>query len=321
MRYVEERTTAGAALAPALPYSGVRYGALAASLERVLPPGVVRRGRRVAAVADGAVTFEDGSSRACDAVVGADGPRSLARRFVDDADDGSLRFAGYSALRGTATPPPDVLAAIRGEFSEFGNCNCFLLADGAHAVLYDVGDDRRRDGAEGTRHHASRRRRHDQLARLRERRPAASGRDDAPATAEEVAGLKRGATARWGAGLGALVELTEAPFWTDIYDLERPLEDAFVLASCAAGADDARGWLAAYSAARAEEAGPRCSTRGTSAACATADGGPPPADEASFAARVKAAGLPTRMLPAHAAFAPVASLRTRCPRTSGASAW
>ncbi|EGB12800.1 hypothetical protein AURANDRAFT_7634, partial [Aureococcus anophagefferens] len=86
----------------------------------------------------------------------------------------------------------------------------------------------------------------------------------------------------WGAGLGALVELTEAPFWTDIYDLERAfhrgrvavlgdaahpitphlgkgsnlaIQDAFVLASCAAGADDARGWLAAYSAARVEEAG------------------------------------------------------------------
>ena len=79
------------------------------------------------------------------------------------------------------------------------------------------------------------------------------------------------------------------------------IQDAFVLASCAAGADDARGWLAAYSAARARECGASLLYSWHLGRV------PPPADEASFAARVEAAGLPTRMLPAHAAFAPVAA--------------
>ena len=86
------------------------------------------------------------------------------------------------------------------------------------------------------------------------------------------------------------------------------IQDAFVLASCAAGADDARGWLAAYSAARARECGASLLySRHLGRVRNGLDGGPPPADEASFAARVEAAGLPTRMLPAHAAFAPVAA--------------
>ena len=319
MRWIEEKTRCGATLSrQPYPFSGVLYAELVRALRSVaLEVSSGRKATAVDAVADGVeIRFEDGAVHRCDVCIGADGPRSLVRRVVDESDDGTLRFAGYSALRGTLTPRGPEEAALRRDFRLFSNCNCFLLGEGAHAVLYDIGGGRA-----------------NWLVYENARSPRGGAKTTRPATGEEVARVGGEARRRWGDGLGGLIEATEDPFWTDVYDLEKPLEtfrrgrvavlgdaahaitphlgkgsnlalqDAFVLAACAATAADADGWLAAYSAERAGECGDALLySRHLGRVRNGLDGGGPPRDAATYEAAARAAGLPTAMLPAHPAF-------------------
>ncbi|MFI7523790.1 FAD-dependent monooxygenase [Micromonospora globbae] len=81
---------------------------LHAALATRLPAGVLRTGRRVAALGvhhtQPVLTFGDGSRETADLVVFADGRTSTGRRLLDPSR--RLRYAGYVAHRGHA-PTPD----------------------------------------------------------------------------------------------------------------------------------------------------------------------------------------------------------------------
>jgi salicylate hydroxylase len=118
------------------PYCGIHR----ADLQRALSAGVDRErlhlGRRVADLRerDGAVTlsFADGATAEADAVIAADGVRSVARRFVA-GDDGLLysRTSGFRGIVPTAKLPslPDPHAIQ------------FWMGPSAHLLHYAIGAD------------------------------------------------------------------------------------------------------------------------------------------------------------------------------------
>ncbi len=84
---------------------------LHAALTNRLPAGVLRTGRRVAALGvrhgQPFLRFGDGSRETADLVVFADGRTSIGRRLLDPRR--TLRYAGYTAHRGQLTAPEPTL--------------------------------------------------------------------------------------------------------------------------------------------------------------------------------------------------------------------
>ena len=158
---------------------------------------------------------------------------------------------------------------------------------------------------------------------------------DGAATADEVAALRAAATRDWGAALGAVIEATAAPFFTDVYDLASPLgafaagatallgdaahaitphlgkgsnlaiQDAYALAVAAARARDARDALARFSRARARECGDTLLYSRWLGRFRNGSLGARAAHAGHYEDALANSGFATRMLPDHPAFAPV----------------
>ena len=110
MRWTEERSVAGRViLRQPFPYFAVRYAELQQGLAQALPPDSIAYGRKVLAVQPLgagrlrvvlAAAADEGGAQAgpsetldCDLVVGADGPRSLLRRYVAPDAPADLSYA------------------------------------------------------------------------------------------------------------------------------------------------------------------------------------------------------------------------------------
>jgi 2-polyprenyl-6-methoxyphenol hydroxylase-like FAD-dependent oxidoreductase len=357
MRYNEERHEDGTVLCrQPFPYCGVLYSELLSALSGVVPAGWVEVGRKVVQVVTSTCCEEsgeesicvqcaDGEEIMCDMCIGADGPRSLVRKHVcqpQDSDDDELRYAGYSAWRGTLSEEEvgaSAMQALRAEYPHFGNCIYYVHgADDTatpkqSAVLYDIGG--------GTVNWL-----------VYENRDAVGGgcaRTTNPASAEEIARLRAEARLRWGNGFGTIIERTPLPFWTDIYDLPQPLDtfarggvallgdsahaitphlgkgsnlavqDAFVLAVSAAEAGTVAELLERYSQSRATECAETLlysRHQGRLRNALLGDGEHHnrrrPANAAIFTHQMASAGLPTQALPAHPAFQPLWDFVEHC---------
>jgi len=170
---------------------------------------------------------------------------ALDRNTVNARSQGvsDLRYAGYVAWRGTVTAaslPQAARDTLAKEYPHCGNCLYFIHgrrssgdarsssrsgANGSdegesssdvnaeeeneeHAVLYDIGG--------GVLNWL--------VYSVRATPAAAEGRTTLSAPPQhEVGRMKQRASARWGAGLGALIAATPQPFCTDVYDLRVPL--------------------------------------------------------------------------------------------------
>jgi 2-polyprenyl-6-methoxyphenol hydroxylase-like FAD-dependent oxidoreductase len=103
----------------------IRRCALTNVLSEALADGTVRNGvsaRELVTTADGVrVTLSDATAREADAVVGADGTRSVVARHLNDALRD--RYVGYTAWRGVAncTIDPDLSGEVVGPCVEFGH--------------------------------------------------------------------------------------------------------------------------------------------------------------------------------------------------------
>jgi 2-polyprenyl-6-methoxyphenol hydroxylase-like FAD-dependent oxidoreductase len=103
----------------------IRRSALTKVLADAVADGVVRHGlsaHELIATADGVrVRLSDSTTRVADAVVGADGTRSVVARHLN----GTLtdRYVGYTAWRGVAdySLDPDVAGEVMGPGVEFGH--------------------------------------------------------------------------------------------------------------------------------------------------------------------------------------------------------
>lgn len=122
------------------------WGVLWRTLRNRVPDEAYREGRAIVGVepdADGAtVTLEDGSRERFDLVVGADGYRSMARRFVYPGAQPA--YAGYVAWRGNyeETRLPDLGPREMVE----GSCWLTVCFPGGHGVFYLIpGFDNRAD--------------------------------------------------------------------------------------------------------------------------------------------------------------------------------
>ncbi|MFG1607786.1 FAD-dependent monooxygenase [Actinoplanes sp. NPDC049265] len=92
------------------PYLTVRRGSLIRALHDATGPGVVRSGRRcTAAGADGVLTFADGSTIRADAVVGADGLRSVVRAAVTPDRPEPSGWVAFRAVLPAAVARPFVV--------------------------------------------------------------------------------------------------------------------------------------------------------------------------------------------------------------------
>jgi 2-polyprenyl-6-methoxyphenol hydroxylase-like FAD-dependent oxidoreductase len=117
------------------PFRAYTWGSLWAGLRRRVPDSVdYRSGEAVSAVepdADGVtVRLAGGRRRRFDAVVGADGYRSVVRRAL--FCDLSPTYAGYLAWRGTSDVDPG--PAVHGDAA------CTVVFPGGHCMLYRVPD-------------------------------------------------------------------------------------------------------------------------------------------------------------------------------------
>jgi 2-polyprenyl-6-methoxyphenol hydroxylase-like FAD-dependent oxidoreductase/catechol 2,3-dioxygenase-like lactoylglutathione lyase family enzyme len=323
MRYVEDRLANGQVLTrQPWPTMAVRYAEVVRGLEHLpaLADGVVLRGQKAVRIEQlqpqesssseeqhntsnhkqrsCRVHFEDSTVAPidCDLVICADGSRSVFRSLVrdrtgtdgqDGGDKDDLRFAGYTAWRGTiheSKLPDSVLKTLKRDFSHYSNCLYFvhksMNTDAAgedenggrgrqSAVLYDIGDGLVNwliyDPADQPK--------------------APPGRTTTTATPQDIEVLQKEAKGRWGEGLGGVIECTPDPFQNDIYDLRFPLtsfvnqrgnicvlgdaahpitphfakgsnlaiHDALVLAKCARSAVTIPEWMAEYSDARVNE--------------------------------------------------------------------
>jgi 2-polyprenyl-6-methoxyphenol hydroxylase-like FAD-dependent oxidoreductase len=103
----------------------LRRSALTKVLAGAVAEGTVRHGvsaRELIATADGVrVRLSDSSTRDADAVIGADGTRSVVARHLNGAL--TDRYAGYTAWRGVAdySLDPDVAGEVMGPCVEFGH--------------------------------------------------------------------------------------------------------------------------------------------------------------------------------------------------------
>ena len=103
----------------------IRRSALTEILADAVADGTLHHGlaaREVTTTADGVrVTLSDSSTREADAVVGADGTRSVVARHLNGAL--SDRYVGYTAWRGVAdySLDPEVAGEVIGPCIEFGH--------------------------------------------------------------------------------------------------------------------------------------------------------------------------------------------------------
>ncbi|HJT95836.1 MAG TPA: FAD-dependent oxidoreductase [Mycobacterium sp.] len=103
----------------------IRRSALTTVLADAVDEGTIHYGlsaRELTATADGVrVGLSDSSTREADAVVGADGTRSVVARHLNGAL--SDRYVGYTAWRGVAehSLDPDVAGEVMGPCIEFGH--------------------------------------------------------------------------------------------------------------------------------------------------------------------------------------------------------
>ena len=228
MRYTEERNGNARLLRQPYPYSAVLYSELGKGLEKAAATSTSKSANSVT-IQRGCkalkVESENGISKVyvegreqpleCDLVVAADGPRSRFRSHFyetpSDADD-DLRFAGYTAWRGTIPEkdlPPSVVQQLRSEYPHFSNCLYFIWGPpGKSAVLYDIGN--------GLVNWL--------LYETCDNPKAPPGRTTTTATSYDVQELKQQAKAQWGPGLGGVIEYTPEPFQNDIYDIRNPLK-------------------------------------------------------------------------------------------------
>jgi 2-polyprenyl-6-methoxyphenol hydroxylase-like FAD-dependent oxidoreductase len=103
----------------------IRRSALTKVLAGALAEGTIHHGlsaRELTTTAEGVrVRLSDSTTRAADAVVGADGTRSVVARHLNGAL--SDRYVGYTAWRGVAdySLDPDVAGEVMGPCVEFGH--------------------------------------------------------------------------------------------------------------------------------------------------------------------------------------------------------
>ncbi|CAE8600706.1 unnamed protein product [Polarella glacialis] len=288
MRWTEERLACGRVLLrQPFPYFAALYAELRVALTELLPAGTVVSGHkatRLERLPDGTLRVHcaEGLPVECDLCICADGPRSAFRRDVlGDGVSDEMRFAGYAAWRGTAREaalPPALRDAFRAAFPHFSNCLYFVMCEEPRqsCVVYDIGD--------GLWNWL--------IYENRSQPVAETGRTTSAPEPEDIARLRANARSHWGEALGGLIEVTEDPFWTDIYDIQTPLKafhprrttggddisnvallgdaahpttphmakgsnmalhDAFALAAAAASATSLPDMLEAYSASRAQE--------------------------------------------------------------------
>lgn len=266
-RWIEEVRTSGETVhLAAYPYCSTRYAEVRRVLESCLEEGVVRRGMRVVKATAEFVELENGDRVGYDVLVAADGPRSTFRPLVEARD---LRYAGYTAWRGTASKVSKRTQSSL--FGRLGNCLYFVhepSSIGRHGVLYDIGG--------GVLNWL-----------VYETRPPSAGERKTTALVDLEAAQRFIANARdvWGECLGGVIADTRPQdiFRTDVYDLEKPLSrlatdrvvlvgdaahavtphnakgtnmalhDAAVLAAAASTATDVASWLADYSRRRATD--------------------------------------------------------------------
>ncbi|CAB9529453.1 Inherit from strNOG: FAD binding domain [Seminavis robusta] len=227
------------------PYSAVRYSELTKGLEKaasvVHPPAMaeletpIRKGIKVVEIMDCGTSVQvEAVERATledvtmefDLVIVADGPRSRFRKQVvdpescrddDDDDDeedqkeNDMRFAGYTAWRGTVPEkdlPASVQTALRTEYPDFGNCMYFIWGPmGKSAVLYHIGNGLVNWLVYECCDHPT----------------APPGLTVTTATPDDIAALQQSAKGEWGDALGGVIQCTPAPFQNDIYDIQTPL--------------------------------------------------------------------------------------------------
>jgi salicylate hydroxylase len=111
------------------PYIAVHRADLLRVLADAVPEGVVELGRHVSGVDGASLVFDDGSSAAFDAVIGADGIHSVVRAAI--AGDGEPEFTGLAAYRAL------VPAAEAPEFARRPVCSIWL-GPSRHFVHYPV---------------------------------------------------------------------------------------------------------------------------------------------------------------------------------------
>jgi 2-polyprenyl-6-methoxyphenol hydroxylase-like FAD-dependent oxidoreductase/catechol 2,3-dioxygenase-like lactoylglutathione lyase family enzyme len=326
MRYIEDRLANGQVLTrQPYPYLAVRYAELVRGLENLpaLADGVLVRGQKAVRIEQlqleesssseqpnhkqrsCRVHFEDSTVAPidCDLVICADGSRSVFRSLVrggtgtdgqdggDDDDDDDLRFAGYTAWRGTiheSKLPKLVLESLKREFSHYSNCLYFVHEMNMDASEYEAGNKNKNGRA---RQSAVLYDIGDGLVNWLVYDPvdqpkAPPGRTTTTATPQDIELLHKEAKTRWGEGLGGVIECTLDPYQNDIYDIRFPLtsfvnqpennvcvlgdaahpitphfakgsnlaiHDALVLAKCARNALTIPEWMAEYSDTRVNE--------------------------------------------------------------------
>eukprot|EP00951_Prasinocladus_malaysianus_P013683 scaffold103843_cov42-Prasinocladus_malaysianus.AAC.1 len=186
---------------------GMVYDALLEALERL--GGQVHFGKKVVRIEQGAelqgveAVLEDGSSASADLVLAADGPHSRIQSGHFPRPE-PLRYAERVAWRGVVQRerlPGEVLDALAGEYPDLGNCLYFIVGDGQHVVLYELGG-----GLINW------------LLYVNRDKPLFDKQTTGEPPEGMLRALKSNAEADWGVGLGGLIRATAKPFANDIYD-------------------------------------------------------------------------------------------------------
>ncbi|CAL8464618.1 g4153 [Coccomyxa elongata] len=191
------------ALLAALPHGIVNFGTTVTAVEQ---KGGSKRAV-VWAEKKGAATDSDGMHpirMECDLVVAADGSMSDTRRRF--RPDESRRYSGYCAWRGVVTDEeaPDAAHAVRRAYPEVGKALYFDLAQGTHAVLYDLPGKRL-----------------NWLWYINQPEPGLKGHSvTVKADDRKIAEMHEQAAATFTPELAALMQATKAPFINAIYDRE-----------------------------------------------------------------------------------------------------